>query len=459
MDNKTKIKIKTFELFNIKNVERGKFHTNVDFDNFNKANITGFYGQNGSGKTAIVSAFKILETLIDSESLKVVEKNLINTNSDNLGFDITFKIELTNREQFFLKYKVKIGDNEGYYVKEEVLEYRENLKGKKFKKLISANLESLTIRNESIKVMSEALRIKSLVSFELSKKERKSFIFNEELKPVLKEKLNDREFQLFLSIGEDFRQGLHIIENIDYGLMMANILIPFNIYQDELKGTVALRETLYSNDSSVSRRDPFAISKELYKLLKDKVFPSINVVLPNIIPGLTIDIVQTAEVYRDDGEKGVNYQLLSIRNGNKMPLSSESEGIIKIVSMLSVLSAIFKETNACVVIDELDSGIFEYLLGELLKVAEESAKGQLVFTSHNLRVIELISIKSIWFTTTNPRNRYIQLKYTSNTSNNRDVYIRALQIKNQDEELYEKTDNFKIKKAFKKLAFQGKDYE
>ena len=36
-------------------------------------------------------------------------------------------------------------------------------------------------------------------------------------------------------------------------------------------------------------------------------------------------------------------------------------------------------------IDELDSGIYEYLLGECLEVMQDKAKGQLIFTSHNLR--------------------------------------------------------------------------
>ena len=45
-------------------------------------------------------------------------------------------------------------------------------------------------------------------------------------------------------------------------------------------------------------------------------------------------------------------------------------------------------------IDELDSGIYEYLLGECLEVMQDKAKGQLIFTSHNLRPLES-SLKTI----------------------------------------------------------------
>lgn len=40
----------------------------------------------------------------------------------------------------------------------------------------------------------------------------------------------------------------------------------------------------------------------------------------------------------------------------------ESEGIIKIVSILNVLIQAFGNSSICLVIDELDAGIFEYML-------------------------------------------------------------------------------------------------
>ena len=48
-------------------------------------------------------------------------------------------------------------------------------------------------------------------------------------------------------------------------------------------------------------------------------------------------------------------------------------------------------------IDELDAGIFEYMLGELLDIFNQSAKGQLIFTSHNLRALEMLDKDSIMF--------------------------------------------------------------
>lgn len=49
-----------------------------------------------------------------------------------------------------------------------------------------------------------------------------------------------------------------------------------------------------------------------------------------------------------------------------------------------------QDENALIVIDELDAHIFEYLLAEILKNMSEIAKGQLVFTAHNLSVMEVL---------------------------------------------------------------------
>ena len=46
------------------------------------------------------------------------------------------------------------------------------------------------------------------------------------------------------------------------------------------------------------------------------------------------------------------------------------------------------------------------LLGELLRIMQNSGKGQLIFTSHNLYPLETLESNSIVFTTTNPSARY-----------------------------------------------------
>src|SRR5699024_8797227 len=97
-----------------------------------------------------------------------------------------------------------------------------------------------------------------------------------------------------------------------------------------------------------------------------------NIVLQHIIPNLTIKIDKLHKQKMENGQEGVRFEFLSRKGDIELPLRSESAGTLKIISILSTLVAVYNNSNAFVVIDELDAGIFEYLLGELLEVISEN---------------------------------------------------------------------------------------
>ena len=105
-------------------------------------------------------------------------------------------------------------------------------------------------------------------------------------------------------------------------------------------------------------------------------------------------------------------------------------------------------------IDELDAGIFEYLLGEILQMVEDSGQGQLIFTSHNLRPLEVLDKRFVRFTTTNADNRYYQMKHVGSNNNLRDVYFREIVMGEQDEELYSSGKRFRIVSSLRRAANQ-----
>lgn len=86
-------------------------------------------------------------------------------------------------------------------------------------------------------------------------------------------------------------------------------------------------------------------------------------------------------------------------------------------------------------------------MGELLAILEDGINGQLIFTSHNLRILEKLNKDSLVFTTTNKDNRYIRLKNIKTTNNLRDFYIREMTMQEQNETLYEETNNGDIEFA------------
>jgi AAA15 family ATPase/GTPase len=150
----------------------------------------------------------------------------------------------------------------------------------------------------------------------------------------------------------------------------------------------------------------------------------------------------------DDGATGERIEIVSTRDGVTVPLRAESDGIKKLVAILILLIDVYSQPGACVAVDELDSGIFEFLLGELLQVLEEHGRGQLIFTAHNLRPLETLDKTSLVFTTTNPNNRYVTFKGSKTTNNLRSQYLRAINLGGQPETIYEATSKFEIDSAF-----------
>ena len=143
-------------------------------------------------------------------------------------------------------------------------------------------------------------------------------------------------------------------------------------------------------------------------------------------------------------------ELVAYREGEELPLRDESDGVRKIISVLSLIVAAYNDRSFTLAIDEFDAGVFEYLLGEILQTFEESGKGQFIFTSHNLRPLEVINKKFLAFTTTNPENRYFRLKNIAATNNLRDTYFREIILGEQEEQVYNKTKRFKIAAAMRK---------
>ncbi|MBG9454405.1 hypothetical protein ABE61_10150 [Lysinibacillus sphaericus] len=438
------VKIKKIKIQNLRNVRQGEIVLTVNFETFFKANVVGLYGQNGSGKTTIVDAFGLLKALISGWITEIKlpsqEKKLIMAGEDTASIEFEFLVE-NPFGTFFLNYYVELKEDQNrLYTTVERIAYRENEKGKRSKILMNVSEEDIQLRKANLSDMNEKTRIQLLVIHQLSKKQYTSFIFHKDLKPLLQDRLSELEMQLLHNLAIDFNRDLHVVNNQNIAPLFEERSMPFSIHLEKTRGSIPY-----------NLKGPALLPEDTFNVLCEVIEQS-NRVLSAIIPGLTIKINVITKQTMDNGEKGVRFEFLSQRGERELPLRTESEGILKIISVLSVLIAVYNNPNACVVIDELDSGVFEYLLGELLTVIDEDGKGQLIFTSHNLRVLEVLAIKNLWFTTTNEERRYMQLKGIKEVNNARDVYLRAIQLGGQDEEVYKETKIFKIKRAFRKAG-------
>ena len=249
---------------------------------------------------------------------------------------------------------------------------------------------------------------------------------------------------IIISIGFFAQNHMIVIKVNQLGDINANQVIPLNIHEEYdnalLQGCLPL---LMSGNGF--------LPTQIYPLF-ERIIGAINIALKAIIPNLQIVIKKGTVEVNEKGLEIVHVDVFSERNGKKFSTRYESEGIKRIISLLNCLIAMYNDPQICLIVDELDSGIFEYLLGELLGVLYEESKGQLIFTSHNLRAFEKLGKKNLVCSTTNPNERFIRLQGVQQNNNKRDFYIRALVLGGQKESLYDQEELDSIGYAFRKAG-------
>ena len=261
----------------------------------------------------------------------------------------------------------------------------------------------------------------------------KSFIFcDDTLSAFYDAGIYSEYFQVLLELNYYANWYLFVIDTKSTGFIRLSVGLP--LYTS--LGVIMLKED-----------GPQIMPTQMFEDVEHE-FQGINYVLEKLIPGLSIELKKLSPATTKDGKEGVLVELLANRNGLIIPLRDESDGVRKIISILGLLIRVYNDRSVTVAIDELDAGIYEYLLGELLQMIEESGKGQLIFTSHNLRPLEVIDKDFLYFTTTNADNRYIRLKGIGKTNNLRSTYFREIIMGEQDEELYKNTKKHKVLNAF-----------
>ena len=489
------LRLTDLEINGLKNVKNGKLNF-VNKRKAFKASVLGLYGQNGTGKTALIDALHILKLLLSGKSIPDEYCNYINVDSREANLSYRFRIYVSETENYDVDYEVCLTVDEQReesfstsVVAEEVLPYLSEREGNlwnslgKKKRRLEIKSEKLSYaytdgekrikkhtflqstRTELIapkkyyallfgrkKETAERLKLISLIA----KQKSQSLFFSAAFLQLLFEQLNasktpNDEFlfhiDILLKLANYGRTELFVLGASSTGkINLGELPIRYKASEKQEHGITG--EYFLSLDEATE------LPEELFPEAK-RLIQNINGVLEQIIPGLTISVADLGAVMlmeNGEGKKGRRIQLMSNKNSKEIPLRCESEGIKKIVSVLHLLIGMYNQSSITVAIDELDAGIFEYLLGEILHILSEKGKGQLIFTSHNLRPLETIDRGFIAFTTTNPENRYIRFTNIKTTNNLRDFYFRDIVLGEQNEPVYEMTNNAEIALALREAG-------
>jgi len=463
---KGNVRIEYIEIQNFKNVKYGK----LDFKNTRKsynASILGLYGQNGSGKTALIDALSLLKLALSGKAIPSHYADYVNVDVSFAKLTYGFKItntssggEYTACYSFCIRREldestrniVNSGEDDESYkavIFGEVLTCSYNDSENKLKShtVVNTMTDSVFLPRSKYTVLvggSKQTERELTAYKQLAFVTSRSFVFSRELTAAIKANCRDRIYsELFEMLIWYGNFELFVVDISNSGLITLNTLpLLFNYEED---GKTSIGSML------INLNEPTLVPKHSLDVVKN-VVSNMNVVLKQLVPGLTISVKDLGTELMPNGGGGSKIQLVSNKNSKEIPLRYESEGIKKIVSILQLLIVVYNKPSITVAVDELDSGVFEYLLGELLRLISEKGKGQLIFTSHNLRPLETLDRGFIAFTTTNPENRYIRLANIKTNNNLRDFYYRDIMLGEQSEPVYEPTNNFEISLAFREAG-------
>lgn len=450
------VRISSITIKNFKNVVAGSLdlHTSKEHGN---ASILGLYGQNGSGKTALIDTIELLQYLLCGRSVPDKFADYINIDAETASICFEFHVsDMVTSYSFEIAGVLDDTEQNTQYAsgnRKKVRVFNEVIKcsmptesQSRFGILISTQSSNIFTPKTKLAMLTgkSENNMDLIVAKKIAEASSRSFVFSKELLDTIRAQVKNcpsNELDFVSSILESLvyfgHKCLFIVNTANSGLISLNTQT-FVFKKENAKGTIILP------------LDAPAVIPLSQKMLVQKIIQSMNIVLRQIIPGLTVSIKDLGTQANDNGETEIRIQLMT-RDG-KIPLKNESEGIKKIISVLQLLIVVYNQPSITAAIDELDSGIFEYLLGEILRIISEKGKGQLIFTSHNLRPLETIDKNFIAFTTTNPQHRYVRMKNVKSNNNLRDFYYRDIMLGGQKEILYEPTHNAEIAFAFREAG-------
>lgn len=439
------VRLLALTLHNIRNIGNGE----ITFETLpSGGSVTGIYGANGSGKTSVLDAIRLLRPTISGEPLPEDAAELVSIGESKAELSALFRVSVDGGVRY-LKYTVVYRRTDGVLriAQESVcIGDSERRLGRPFVRYTVDERNRLDLspvtRWQSI-VAAVDDKVAVALGEQRASLERRSFLFSATfldylrtaaeggMKPLAKDVQRwlahyPSAFAVMKELRSWARTRMFLLST-QHNSIVSYDLLPISVPSE----TERPRELVFSMGDVNNLTD--AELADLNHSLDD-----FNQIMPYLVHGMTLKVRNMGTTILPDGSTANEVVLMSVRDGVEVPLMHESEGVTRIVGMLAYLIRAYNDPDVLVTIDELDGGVFEYLLGEMLHEFSRNAQGQLIFTAHNLRPMERMDFpqKTIVLSTLDPNHRFIPYMTVGRTNNPRHQYIQALQIGVKVADLY-----------------------
>ncbi len=405
---------------------------NVTFDLRNGSkgakNFISVYGENGSGKSNFVSSINLLRRSIDSfEMLVNTEKIRELAQEKELPEGLlemviggTNILRLTDScrmvecdEETSIEYGFQIDGHEGYYI----LSFAE--------KFVYEKLYYFMGKQRG--VLFEIGVNDGKISPKFSNKLFKNKKVEEEIRDEIDKYWGKHTFLSILNKERDEKNEKYINDNY--------LLYVFDILDMLQEITVHYKKTSYSG-SEVRAGKPNNILHSLdvgkVEIAYESFLNRSERILKDFFTQAYADIKDVFYERRYE-EKEISYKLYVKKMiGGKIrtiDFKHESAGTQHILEIIRSLLGVF--CGVTVVYDEIDDGIHDLLLKNIIESMIEDISGQLIITTHNTYMLESIDIKSVYVITVDYQgdkevkclDKYPRIQGTNNP---RIMYLKGL---------------------------------
>lgn len=351
--------------------------------NPDKYRIKAIYGENGSGKSAIITAVKIFQDLIINDNYfnesktQIFLDEIINKSTQKFCFSCEFLVAV-DTSNIVYKYSIEIGKNDKglYEIQSEVLSTKNgNYANNNYNLVFEAKNGELLFVNSS----DEQKRVLEKKSLNLLTSHSFIYIYITNMKKdmgVEKEDKVDRELliHIFMCLTLAIVIKVYLAEEDQHELYFLRKRL-----QESRLENQALQEGLieygeFANVfSSVNEKKVDKNHFDKYEKKVEQLTQFIKIFKPELM-SIDIDAKENGDQY--ECELNLNYGDYII---NK---EFESTGIKKLIRLFDCF--VSASTVGIVFVDEMDSNLNDVYLCKLIEYFMYYGKGQLCFTTHNL---------------------------------------------------------------------------
>lgn len=379
----------SLKISGIKNIEvpiELNFYKKTINNDFNpeKYRIKAIYGENGSGKTAIITAVKILQNfltdknyLADSENQKAL-KETINKKKHAGSIECEVYADFLGKQNI-LKYTIafEVGADGRCYILNEKLEEKNGNYTKNNYNTVFETANGILLKFGEGELFNEtkekSLNLLNMQTFAVS-------IFT--IKD-LKDKYRQNNEMYYLPLLILF--GLSLNVSIDEADDHKNYFL-----REEIK-TLALSEAGEGDEKLFSHLMDWGNSGQIGAnlILKSK-FEKFEKKISRMCAFVQIFKPELCDIVieKKDYDKFYKYNLQMVYEGYTLDQEFESRGIKKIMELFEYLD--MSANGQITFIDELDANINDVYLDKLIEYFILYGNGQLCFTAHNLSPMSLL---------------------------------------------------------------------